>query len=101
MISQLFTRRPRFALVISIVITLAGLIAMTQLPIAQFPEIVPPQVEVTASYPGAGADVPLDLHPGAVHPMLVVEQDPDEAEERDEDERLYKDRAAAVGGQLA
>ncbi|MEM1274887.1 MAG: multidrug efflux RND transporter permease subunit [Pseudomonadota bacterium] len=57
MISQLFIKRPRFALVISIVISLAGLIAMTQLPIAQFPDIVPPQVQVTAAYPGAGADV--------------------------------------------
>ncbi len=57
MISKLFIRRPRFALVISIVITLAGLIALTQMPIAQFPDIVPPQVEVSAAYPGAGADV--------------------------------------------
>ncbi|MEO0760976.1 MAG: efflux RND transporter permease subunit, partial [Pseudomonadota bacterium] len=57
MISKLFIRRPRFALVISIVITLAGLIALTRMPIAQFPDIVPPQVEVSAVYPGAGADV--------------------------------------------
>lgn len=57
MLSELFIRRPRFALVISIVITLSGLIALTQLPIAQFPNIVPPQVQVSAIYPGAGADV--------------------------------------------
>ena len=36
---------------------LAGLIALTQIPVAQFPDIVPPQVSVTASYPGAGAAV--------------------------------------------
>lgn len=57
MISEIFIDRPRFAAVISIVLTLAGLIALTRLPIAQFPDIVPPQVSVTASYPGAGADV--------------------------------------------
>ena len=57
MISEIFIDRPRFATVISIVLTLAGLLALTRLPIAQFPDIVPPQVSVTASYPGAGADV--------------------------------------------
>ncbi|MBY8974829.1 multidrug efflux RND transporter permease subunit [Rhodobacteraceae bacterium NNCM2] len=57
MISDLFIRRPRFALVISVVLTLAGLISLTQLPISQFPDIVPPQVQVSASYPGAGAEV--------------------------------------------
>ena len=57
MISEIFIDRPRFAAVISIVLTLAGLIALTRLPVAQFPDIVPPQISVTASYPGAGADV--------------------------------------------
>ncbi|QRM54398.1 multidrug efflux RND transporter permease subunit [Sinorhizobium sp. BG8] len=57
MISEIFIDRPRFAAVISIVLTLAGLIALTRLPTAQFPDIVPPQVSVTASYPGAGAEV--------------------------------------------
>lgn len=57
MISAIFIDRPRFAAVISIVLTLAGLIALTRLPIAQFPDIVPPQVSVTANYPGAGAEV--------------------------------------------
>ncbi|MGF1445844.1 MAG: efflux RND transporter permease subunit [Pikeienuella sp.] len=57
MISQVFISRPRLALVISIVITLAGLVAIGRLPVAQFPEIVPPQVKVTAFYPGAGAEV--------------------------------------------
>ncbi len=57
MISNLFIRRPRFAIVISIVITLAGLLSMTQIPVAQFPNIVPPVVQVTARYPGASAAV--------------------------------------------
>src|SRR5262245_8137290 len=55
MISSLFIRRPRLALVISIVISLAGLLALGALPVAQFPDIVPPQVQVTATYPGASA----------------------------------------------
>ena len=54
-ISSLFIRRPRLAFVVSTVITIAGLIAMTALPVAQFPDIVPPQVRVTATYPGASA----------------------------------------------
>ena len=57
MISEIFIDRPRFAAVISIVLTLAGLIALTRLPVSQFPDIVPPQISVTATYPGAGADV--------------------------------------------
>jgi hydrophobe/amphiphile efflux-1 (HAE1) family protein len=54
-ISSLFIRRPRLAFVVSTVITIAGLIAMTAMPVAQFPDIVPPQVRVTANYPGASA----------------------------------------------
>jgi HAE1 family hydrophobic/amphiphilic exporter-1 len=57
MFSSIFIDRPRFAVVIAIVITLAGAIAISAIPIAQFPEIVPPQVTLTASYPGADAEV--------------------------------------------
>jgi hydrophobe/amphiphile efflux-1 (HAE1) family protein len=56
-LSGIFIDRPRLSLVISIVITLAGLIALTAIPIAQFPDIVPPQIAVTANYAGAGAEV--------------------------------------------
>ncbi|WP_172329246.1 efflux RND transporter permease subunit [Mangrovicoccus sp. HB161399] len=56
MISQVFIDRPRFAAVISIVLTLAGLISLTRLPIEQFPDIVPPMVSVSAYYPGADAE---------------------------------------------
>ena len=54
-ISSVFIRRPRLAFVVSTVISIAGLIAMTVLPVAQFPDIVPPQVRVSAVYPGASA----------------------------------------------
>ena len=57
MFSSIFIDRPRFAVVIAIVITLAGAIAITAIPIAQFPDIVPPQVTLTANYPGADAEV--------------------------------------------
>ncbi|MGE3292437.1 MAG: efflux RND transporter permease subunit [Geminicoccaceae bacterium] len=57
MLSGVFIDRPRLAFVISIVITLAGLIAITVIPVAQFPDIVPPQVRVSGSYPGANAEV--------------------------------------------
>src|SRR3981189_2675261 len=56
MISDIFIDRPRLAFVVSIVITLAGLIAMTTIPVAQFPDIVPPQVSLTTLYPGADAE---------------------------------------------
>jgi HAE1 family hydrophobic/amphiphilic exporter-1 len=54
--SAIFIDRPRLAFVISIVITLAGLIAVTVIPVAQFPDIVPPQVTVTGTYPGADSE---------------------------------------------
>jgi len=57
MFSDIFIDRPRFAVVIAIVITLAGAIAITAIPVAQFPDIVPPQVTLTANYPGADAEV--------------------------------------------
>jgi hydrophobe/amphiphile efflux-1 (HAE1) family protein len=57
MISSIFIKRPRLAIVIAIVITIAGAIALTRIPVAQFPDIVPPRVQVTATYPGASAAV--------------------------------------------
>src|SRR5271168_4307670 len=55
MISSVFIHRPRLAIVISIVTSIAGVIALRALPVAQFPEIVPPQVQVSTVYPGASA----------------------------------------------
>ena len=55
-----FIRRPVFASTIAIIFVLVGLIALGQLPVAQFPEIAPPQVVVKASYPGASAQVVAD-----------------------------------------
>src|SRR5580692_7977804 len=57
MISAIFVDRPRLAVVIAVVITLAGLLALLRIPVSQFPDIVPPQVVVSAVYPGASAEV--------------------------------------------
>jgi multidrug efflux pump subunit AcrB len=58
--SKFFIYRPIFASVLSIVIVLGGSIALFNLPVAQYPEIAPPTVEVSASYPGANAQVVAD-----------------------------------------
>ena len=55
MISSVFIHRPRLAIVIAIVIVIAGVIAVGVLPVAQFPDIVPAQVTVSTIYPGASA----------------------------------------------
>jgi len=57
MISAVFVDRPRLAIVIALVITIAGALALLQIPVAQFPDIVPPQVTVSAVFPGASAEV--------------------------------------------
>ena len=56
MLSHFFIRRPIFAAVIAIIITIAGLVASQVLPVAQYPEIAPPTVAITATYPGASAE---------------------------------------------
>ncbi|MBL4284796.1 efflux RND transporter permease subunit [Vibrio fluvialis] len=57
MLSRFFIQRPKFALVISIILTLAGAIALSVLPVAEYPKISPPSVSVTAFYTGASAEV--------------------------------------------
>jgi hydrophobe/amphiphile efflux-1 (HAE1) family protein len=57
MLSAIFVDRPRLAIVIAIVTTIAGLVSLYALPLAQYPDIVPPQVSVTTLYPGANASV--------------------------------------------
>ena len=55
--SKFFIHRPIFAIVISIIIVIAGVISATQLPIAQYPQISPPTISVSTSYTGANASV--------------------------------------------
>src|SRR5436309_3861186 len=60
MLSKFFIDRPIFATVLSVLITLTGLIAVIYLPVAQYPQITPPSVSVSISYPGANAQVVAD-----------------------------------------
>ncbi|MBU9380182.1 efflux RND transporter permease subunit [Burkholderia gladioli] len=78
-IAHFFIDRPRFATVVSAFLTLIGLGAMFVLPVAQYPEIVPPTVQVTTSYPGASADTiartvatPLEQQINGVENMLYM-----------------------------
>ncbi|QEN86227.1 multidrug efflux RND transporter permease subunit [Labrys sp. KNU-23] len=80
MFSSVFIDRPRLAVVIAIVITLAGALAMGFLPVAQYPDLVPPQVQVSATYPGASAAVvessvaqPLEAQIIGVDKMLYMQ----------------------------
>lgn len=60
MISQFFIDRPIFASVVSIIIVVVGLVSLQELPIAQFPQITPPVIQIEADYPGASAEVIAD-----------------------------------------
>src|SRR6202048_1266600 len=60
MFTRFFIDRPIFATVLSIIITLAGAVAISSLPVAQYPEITPPTVEVYSVYPGANAKIVAD-----------------------------------------
>ena len=60
MFSDFFIRRPNFSIVISVVIVLAGLISLGVIPVAQYPQITPPVVQVRATYPGADPEVVSD-----------------------------------------
>ncbi len=82
MFAKFFINRPRFAVVISLVLCLAGAISLKNLPIALYPEITPPEVVVRATYPGASAEViaktvgiPLESSVNGVEDMLYMSSD--------------------------
>ncbi|MBB3264954.1 multidrug efflux pump [Azospirillum sp. OGB3] len=79
MFSGLFIRRPNLAIVIALVVTIAGALAILAIPVAQFPPITPPSVQVSATYPGANAQVvadsvaaPIEAQVNGVEGMLYM-----------------------------
>ncbi len=79
MAGNLFIKRPKLAIVISLAIILAGLISLTTLPLEEYPSITPPQVVVTATYSGASSDVitstiaaPVELQLNGIEDMLYM-----------------------------
>lgn len=79
MLAKFFVDRPIFATVLSVVIVLIGAVAYTKLPVAQYPEVAPPVVQVTATYPGANAvtvaetvATPIELEVNGVERMLYM-----------------------------
>ncbi len=79
MLSKFFIDRPRFAFVISIVITIAGLVAIAQLPVTQYPNITPSQVQISTAYPGADASTiqktviqPIESRVNGVKGMMYI-----------------------------
>src|ERR1700674_6113494 len=78
--ARFFINRPIVAIVISIVIVLGGLVAMIGLPIAQFPDLVPPLIQIQSSYPGADAitieqsvATPIEQQMNGVEDMLYLQ----------------------------
>lgn len=79
MFSKIFIERPRFAIVIAIVMTIAGVISLFSLPISLYPQITPPEINVSASYTGASAEVvantigiPIEQEVNGVEDMLYM-----------------------------
>ncbi|WP_448191647.1 efflux RND transporter permease subunit [Azospirillum sp. sgz301742] len=79
MFSALFIRRPNLAIVIAVVTLIAGLLALLAIPVAQYPPISPPSVQVSATYPGASAQVvadsvaaPIEAQVNGVEGMLYM-----------------------------
>ena len=72
MLARFFVDRPVFATVLSLVIMLMGGVAMMQLPIAQFPEVAPPTIQISAVYPGANSQVVADTVAAPIEQEIIL-----------------------------
>src|SRR5688572_26874168 len=90
MIPNFFIDRPVFAWVIALIILLAGGISATQLPIAQYPEVAPPAIAITTTYPGASAEVVEDTV------TTLIEQEMNGIEDM-----LYMDSSSDSAGNMS
>src|SRR6056297_1862052 len=82
MFSRIFIERPRLAMVISILITIGGLISIFAIPVAEFPSITPPVIRISTVYPGASAEVvrdtvasPIEQEINGVEDMIYMQSD--------------------------
>lgn len=82
MFSRFFIERPIFSIVLAVVMLLAGVLTVSKLPVAQYPDITPPTVRVSASYPGADAEtvartvaVPIEQQINGVEGMMYMSSD--------------------------
>ena len=89
MISKFFINRPIFAIVISLVISIAGILSIITLPVSKYPKVTPPQVRVSAMYTGANAEVVGTTIASVIERQMMGVDDLDYMESTSSDNGMY------------